>query len=241
MWRSRTGPQREASWQPRRCGCGMGAAGTPVACTSGRILRPSAFSRGVPLPREIPHRAPLRSCRRRHRAALAPAAFLTRGGGGGSAGAAPNLKLTLNTASLIGRREGGGSVPLVQPGSLQSRLQLLGRPELSKATRRARRKVLRVLLENLNGPGQGPEAAVARPPEGGSGGVVVELVLADTAVADFSAALTLMLESGQEQEAAAAGTAFLRARQQGLSGRLGSNGGGGGGGGEKGRRPRERG
>jgi hypothetical protein len=125
---------------------------------------------------------------------------------------APHLTLTLNTQRLFGRDlEGGSSSARAQlvpanghAGMLTWRQAQSPALIVSKATRRARRKVISVLKEQA-----------AWPTAASGGGVAVELVLAGNAVADYAGALSLLVESGQEAQAVTAGTAFLRGKQAG--------------------------
>ena len=101
-------------------------------------------------------------------------------------------------------REGGG---LFNDQTRSHKIS--GQPiTFSSATLRARQKVLDIVMANLGG----------RSVDAVGSTDMVELVLQGRGVADFAAALSLLLECGQqESQVIAAGTAFLKESQNSIS------------------------
>ena len=176
------------------------------------------------------------------RSGLRVHAFLKLGGGNQPAA---SMRVTFNTASLLKRSSGLelGDEPTQQRDAQQQASQQMlattggsrlakqvSDASLSSATVRARRKVERVVLQNLKqqrsarasmlqqqqqqgkgaagvggqqpAPNSTAAAAAAAAPAGAANGadIIMELVLEGNAVADFAGVLTLLLECGGHEE-----------------------------------------
>ena len=115
-----------------------------------------------------------------------------------------DVRLQLDTRTLIESREGGR-----QMNDQTRSHKISGQPvTFSSATLRAREKVLDIVMANISG----------RSVDAVGSTDMVELVLQGRGVADFAAALSLLLECGQqESQVIAAGTAFLKESQNSIS------------------------